>query len=74
MSIRFNPLDHPSIFMLPDYLDDESAWIEHIPFAFLLMDLARPRVVVELGTLSGVSYCAASPGAAKLRLSAVLCG
>ena len=35
-----------------------SAWIEHVPFAFWLMDVLRPRVIVELGTYTGVSYSA----------------
>lgn len=30
----------------------------HVPFAMLLTDFLRPRVVVELGTFYGVSYCA----------------
>lgn len=33
-----------------------SAWIEHTPFVFWLMQAARPAVFVELGTLHGVSY------------------
>jgi hypothetical protein len=68
--MRFNPLDHPLIFMQPDHLRESSWWMEHIPFAFLLMDLARPRTVVELGTESGVSYCAFCQGIAKLHLQA----
>lgn len=35
-----------------------SAWIEHVPFAFWLVDVFRPRVIVELGTYTGVSYSA----------------
>jgi GT2 family glycosyltransferase len=33
-----------------------SAWIEHTPFVFWLMQAIRPSVLVELGTLHGVSY------------------
>jgi hypothetical protein len=36
----------------------DSAWIEHIPFAMLLIDILRPKILVELGTHTGVSYCA----------------
>jgi hypothetical protein len=36
----------------------ESAWNEHVPFAMLLVELQSPRVIVELGTYCGVSYCA----------------
>jgi len=35
-----------------------SAWIMHAPFAMFLVDVARPRVFVELGSHYGVSYCA----------------
>ena len=33
-----------------------SAWIEHVPFAFWLVDVLRPSTIVELGTHNGVSY------------------
>ncbi|WP_419952602.1 MULTISPECIES: glycosyltransferase [Hyphomicrobiales] len=33
-----------------------SAWIEHLPFAFWLMKILRPRMLVELGTDKGTSY------------------
>lgn len=36
----------------------ESAWLEHIPFAMFAVSAAKPRVLVELGTWRGVSYCA----------------
>jgi hypothetical protein len=35
-----------------------SSWWGHVPFAGWIMRAARPRVFVELGTLSGVSYAA----------------
>lgn len=35
-----------------------SAWMTHVPFAFWLIDVIRPKVIVELGTHTGVSYAA----------------
>jgi hypothetical protein len=35
----------------------ESAWHMHLPFAFACIDLLRPRLLVELGTQKGASYC-----------------
>jgi len=56
------------MFMDPSFLSGESAWTAHIPFAFLLMELSKPRLVVELGIHCGVSYCALCQAVAKLRL------
>jgi|GEM_PF-3615331 len=53
-----NPLDHPICFTKPMRLISSSAWTEHIPFAMFLIDVARPQVLVELGTASGNSYSA----------------
>jgi glycosyltransferase involved in cell wall biosynthesis len=47
----------PASFWFPDRLV-ESAWIEHAPFAFWLIEATRPRVLVELGTAAGFSYAA----------------
>ena len=33
-----------------------SAWLEHGPFAFWLINAIRPRILVELGTHNGFSY------------------
>ena len=38
--------------------DAISEWREHIPFAGQLVAAIRPRVFVELGVFTGVSYCA----------------
>jgi GT2 family glycosyltransferase len=44
-----------STYSLPEYLV-WSAWIEHWPFAVWVVEQARPRVIVELGTWTGFSY------------------
>ncbi len=54
----FNPLDFPSIFIKPRRLVFPLGWVEHIPFAFFLIEVLKPRILVELGTHSGNSYCA----------------
>jgi hypothetical protein len=35
-----------------------SAWTEHVPFAFGLIQILSPGTLVELGAYTGVSYCA----------------
>jgi hypothetical protein len=44
--------------MQPSRLLHGSAWIEHVPFAFWLVEHLRPRRIVELGVQLGVSYAA----------------
>ncbi len=51
------PIFRRSIFWTPER-DAPSAWVEHVPFAFWLVDVLRPRRIVELGTHNGVSYSA----------------
>jgi hypothetical protein len=43
--------------MRPIYLA-KSAWLEHIPFAFWLIQQQQPQMLVELGTHYGCSYFA----------------
>jgi glycosyltransferase involved in cell wall biosynthesis len=46
-----------SMLWTPDR-QESSAWSEHVPFAFWLVDVLRPRRIVELGAHNGVSYSA----------------
>jgi GT2 family glycosyltransferase len=54
----FDVARHPIVFQSPRRLTADSAWVEHIPFAMLLVELTEPRLFVELGTHGGDSYCA----------------
>ncbi|HEA1146710.1 TPA: class I SAM-dependent methyltransferase, partial [Escherichia coli] len=56
-----------SLFWRPTYLA-QSAWLEHIPFAFWLVDTLRPRNIVELGTHYGSSYFSFCQAVSKLDL------
>lgn len=57
-----------SAFRIPARLDGHSAWIEHLPFAFWIVEALRPRLLVELGTHSGTSYCGFCEGIRHLHL------
>ena len=62
-----NPLHYPLCLTHP-LRTVTSAWTEHVPFAFFLVSVLRPRMLVELGTHSGVSYCAFCQAIRELRL------
>lgn len=64
-----NPLEFPIALARPRRLTDITSWHEHIPFAFAIVDMARPRVFVELGTHKGDSYCAFCQAVDALGLS-----
>lgn len=53
----FRPSALRALSIRPAYLES-SAWFEHIPFAFWLIESHRPRQFVELGTHRGTSYFA----------------
>lgn len=46
----------------------ESAWHEHAPFVFWLIEALKPRIFVELGTHNGFSYFAACQAVKRLGL------
>lgn len=48
----------PASFWMPQWLRADSAWIEHAPFAFWLVEALRPGMIVELGCHTGYSYSA----------------
>jgi hypothetical protein len=57
------------LFAEPEKFSDMGFWHEHIPFAFVLTELAAPRTYVELGAHKGDSYFAFCQAVAKLGLS-----
>lgn len=68
MKKNFNPAEHPICFDNPKYLSGHSAWVEHIPFAFAIISMLQPKVLVELGTHYGDSYCAFCQAVEALKL------
>jgi hypothetical protein len=55
VSAEFRSDEHPIVFLRPR-ISFPYAWVGHIPFAYLAVDLLKPRRLVELGTDSGNSY------------------
>jgi glycosyltransferase involved in cell wall biosynthesis len=58
----------PVSFWQPEYVPPHSAWLEHAPFAFWLIETLRPRFLVELGTHSGLSYFAFCQAVQRLQM------
>jgi hypothetical protein len=53
----FNISNHSILFNAPSKIVKSApAWIEHIPFAFFLIDCLRPEVFAELGVHNGNSF------------------
>lgn len=63
----FNPLNHPVSFERPLRVT-RSSWVQHVPFGMFLVDILKPKVIVELGTYYGVSYCAFCQAVKYLKL------
>jgi glycosyltransferase involved in cell wall biosynthesis len=66
---KFNPLDHPICFSYPLRLT-ATAEVAHVSFAMTIVDLLRPRTILELGTRDGVLYCAFCQAVRELKLEA----
>ena len=64
-----NKLLSPGVLSVqPERLTSIESWHRHIPFAFALLDLAKPEVLVELGTHRGDSYSAFCQGIVQQQL------
>jgi hypothetical protein len=57
------------LFWTPERFGRVSAWWGHVPFAFWLVANTEPRLIVELGSLHGVSYAAFCEAVLRLRLA-----
>ena len=68
VGMKVNPLNYPICFDKPQRLTDINPWHEHIPFAFTIIQMAKPKTFVELGTYKGDSYCAFCQAVDVLRL------
>jgi chaperonin cofactor prefoldin len=68
-ALRAEYLYRPIVSLEPGLTVDYSAWNGLIPFAFWVIDALRPRMLVELGTETGVSYCAFCQAISYLNLS-----
>jgi len=69
-----NPLtDKTSFFWTPDYLA-VSAWMEHIPFAFWIVEVWKPKIIVELGVHNAVSYFSFCQAVKRLNLDSTCWG
>ena len=66
--IDLAPVLRPIVFTEPDRLVPPAAWVGHLPFAFWLIDVFRPRLLVELGVHTGNSYCGFCQAVAALAL------
>jgi hypothetical protein len=53
--VKSEPWISDTSYWMPRHVVD-SAWLEHAPFAFWLVDAIRPDSIVELGTHNGFSY------------------
>jgi len=67
IDVAIQTLSKRSMFWRPVYLA-QSAWLEHIPFAFWLTEAHRPSLFVELGVHYGVSYFAFCQAVERLGL------
>jgi len=71
MDRTFNLLDYSIVYSTPRRLTDISSWHLHIPFAFAIMAMLKPKTFVELGTHKGDSYCAFCQAVDELALNTV---
>ena len=57
------------LFWRAERLGSPSAWWQHVPFAHWIVCATAPRILVELGTHTGVSYAAFCQAVVRERLA-----
>lgn len=57
------------IFRLPDRVVSPYFWVEHIPFAFYIVEILKPSMIVELGVHIGNSFNAFCQASKELKLN-----
>lgn len=57
-----------TLFLPPERITDRPFWAGHVPFAMWLVEQHKPRLMVELGTETGVSLAAFCQAAAAVDL------
>src|SRR6478736_6303419 len=67
-------LQYQSLFWTPDYIDASSAWTEHVPFAFWMVEVLKPKIFVELGVHTATSYFSFCQAVKRLNLDTVCYG
>jgi len=70
---RVDPQPFPFVFSWPERLTEISSWHRHIPFGMSLVKALRPRLVVEIGTHKGDSYCALCQAVQEIGLDCRCC-
>lgn len=62
MNLPWQITEYKNALMRPIYLSSVSAWHGHVPFAFFITELLKPKVFVELGVHAADSYFAFCQG------------
>ncbi len=67
---NFSLNEYRSIFLEPLRIVEPISWIKHIPFAFFIIGLLKPKIVVELGVHTGNSFSAFCQAVKNLNVKA----
>ena len=67
---NFSINEYKSMFLEPLRIVEPISWIKHIPFAFFIIELLKPKIVVELGVHTGNSFSAFCQAVKNLNIKA----